>query len=1232
MQAGIVGQLTNASSVVDSFSTAYYINQGKTFNGGIIGSNLSSAISSGNSFDASNAGVTYCDDLQSQICDVVNIGVSQPYYYINNSDFYPLNTFDTVNEWRIAADSYPWLNTLGLTPMSPINLAADSFGQNSVHFVWNPSPVNSVSVDQYRVEYSIDAGSTWTIDGTVDNADYWLNNVSDEQTYLVRVVPINTFGEGNASFAVTVAQKPNAVSNVSLSNIQTKSIRVNWTDDSIAPSEATTYNVQYRLAGAQEWTYVNYTRFPETSVPVSNLLPSTSYEFRVQSGNNRGYSEFSTPVASTTLSLVSREISSCEQLQGMQENLSANYKLVQDIECSQTADWNGGKGFVPIGEFDNQFTGVLDGQGFTIRNLRVISDDQVGGLFGFATRAIIKNLKLDGGIIDRSSAPGDINNLFTEEALNALPVAGSVVGVGSSLTLENVETNIPVYANRVFGIAGGVVGALTSNDFLNDNAATNPTSFNNVKSAGKIEGYVAGGLVGLSFPVYLVQGNVAGDNVENATVLIENVVRSGETICTQVCSGGIALSAMETKIKNMTNTGTLSSNNTNLGVDVNPSDISLACSFHTTGGLVGAQLVFPLSITDSSNSGALTMVGSSAKTECGDLEGIAQGAGGLVGIFVSPVDGVLDALIPGFTHSTLGQKKLTIAHSSNSATINSNVYTNTGGVVGFVMGDTVIDDVFSTGNVTNTAQSDPMFDIRFNQPATGGLIGKILGGVEVRGLGGETMPNIQVKNAEVKNSYATGNVYSNNISGGLIGSLEALVDVSKSYATGNVTGVIAGGFMGGSASAATGAIGILGSVNIKDAYASGNVFARNKSQMLTIAGGFIGASAFMGELNIENVYSSGAVRVENNVSTNRSVFGGFAGAIVNASAAAALIPPEVQLGMNEMGISLHDGLNVSNVFTASSVPPSTDLSGALPYFASREDVSPGVMSGGMFGLTLAMTPTGFQVLDPKTYTENVHFNKNNASDLACGFVTNDFVDGEEGASIPTLQPYANDVCSSTNETNAFKNTSTQAPLNEWNFNGSVWHKHANSFPTFAADVINDPPVVPDNPTLNTPTIEPPKVTAPVIKPISAKTIKTVVKYIQGAGETRELPVAQALGLGARVLDTPTLERAAAQSAQDPKEATKAKAHGFLAGALNLLLKYLKYIIAAIVIGAIASYVARRKNLIGHKGSKLDDIDDAEDEYAYDAASWYHNQSVSSVSGDSPYRRWDGPPRGSPDGS
>ncbi|HDI12511.1 MAG TPA: hypothetical protein ENF64_00165, partial [Hadesarchaea archaeon] len=56
-------------------------------------------------------------------------------------------------------------------------------------------------------------------------------------------------------------------------------------------------------------------------------------------------------------------IENVEQLQAMKDNLSAHYALGNDIDASDTVNWNGGAGFEPVGTDDNPFTGDLDGCG-----------------------------------------------------------------------------------------------------------------------------------------------------------------------------------------------------------------------------------------------------------------------------------------------------------------------------------------------------------------------------------------------------------------------------------------------------------------------------------------------------------------------------------------------------------------------------------------------------------------------------------------------------------------------------------------------------------------------------------------------------------------------------------------------------------------------------------------------------------------------------------------------------
>jgi len=76
-------------------------------------------------------------------------------------------------------------------------------------------------------------------------------------------------------------------------------------------------------------------------------------------------------------------ISTLEQLQAMGDDLEGSYILVNDIDASETATWNGGEGFVPIGSVDAPFTGQFDGRHHTIEGLHIHRPGvSLQGLFG----------------------------------------------------------------------------------------------------------------------------------------------------------------------------------------------------------------------------------------------------------------------------------------------------------------------------------------------------------------------------------------------------------------------------------------------------------------------------------------------------------------------------------------------------------------------------------------------------------------------------------------------------------------------------------------------------------------------------------------------------------------------------------------------------------------------------------------------------------------------------------
>ncbi|MFC7314168.1 PKD domain-containing protein [Salinirubellus salinus] len=99
------------------------------------------------------------------------------------------------------------------------------------------------------------------------------------------------------------------------------------------------------------------------------------------------------------------QVGSLDQLQCINEQLDKNYVLTGDIDASETGSWNGGKGFVPIGEDPRYggpaFTGSFDGQGHTISGLTIDRPlESRVGLFGYAEQATLEHVVLEGGRVE----------------------------------------------------------------------------------------------------------------------------------------------------------------------------------------------------------------------------------------------------------------------------------------------------------------------------------------------------------------------------------------------------------------------------------------------------------------------------------------------------------------------------------------------------------------------------------------------------------------------------------------------------------------------------------------------------------------------------------------------------------------------------------------------------------------------------------------------------------------
>src|SRR5690625_3977488 len=118
----------------------------------------------------------------------------------------------------------------------------------------------------------------------------------------------------------------------------------------------------------------------------------------------------------------------------MKNNLNAHYALAQDIDASETVNWNNGAGFEPIGTLIDMFGGSFDGRGYKITGLYINrgSTDYVG-LFGMALLATIQNVDLvDGTIVGGNYTGGVVGYAWEDNSVTQCYNTGSVTGKGST--------------------------------------------------------------------------------------------------------------------------------------------------------------------------------------------------------------------------------------------------------------------------------------------------------------------------------------------------------------------------------------------------------------------------------------------------------------------------------------------------------------------------------------------------------------------------------------------------------------------------------------------------------------------------------------------------------------------------------------------------------------------------------------------------------------------------------
>jgi hypothetical protein len=262
----------------------------------------------------------------------------------------------------------------------------------------------------------------------------------------------------------------------------------------------------------------------------------------------------------------------------IRDNLTADYKLLANIDLSDYAPWT------PIGTSFDTFEGTLDGKGHTVSGLtfQENSDAQYIGLFGYINGADIENLKVK---VEYNTDPINLK-LNGEQSFGI--IAGYATGANlAKITVSSAEpfTIYKTVNGKLY--AGGLVGYVASSSSIEQSySSVTFKATNNVTSAISYVGGIAGlnnnGEISNSYTTGDISANgngetYAGGIVGHNKADINNTYATGDILAnddSKAYAGGIA-GKTETNAK-ISNSVALNNNITASGVGTtNASRIAL---------------------------------------------------------------------------------------------------------------------------------------------------------------------------------------------------------------------------------------------------------------------------------------------------------------------------------------------------------------------------------------------------------------------------------------------------------------------------------------------------------------------------------------------------------------------------------------------------------------------------------------------------------------------------------
>ena len=504
-------------------------------------------------------------------------------------------------------------------------------------------------------------------------------------------------------------------------------------------------------------------------------------------------------------------ITTAQQLKQLADEVNAGdsksgktYLLANDIDLSGYPNWT------PIGRFDPPddmlpFSGVFDGQGYSITGLKISGNEEARGLFGYAYCSAIRNVVIRNPEIQGGDKVGALvgHQAYSREGIENCAViggkiqgsnrAGGLVGNMEESPIKNCYTTCEVIATDYY--AGGIVGAHKVGSGLENCYATGnvsgPNSGGIAGQARNVERCVALGqtVTGASSHRVLSESNGklnvyawSGMKVDGNTVT--DGAANNENGANLVCNGG-ALSTQFSEIFANDDAWTYTENGLPILKALKGAQSSELPTWVKAGS--AANVVYIHTMADLANlaSAVNSGVNMSGKTfllmNDIDLSGLNWVP---IGYYIDwnnsnnkPFSGVFD----GQGHSIIG---LTISGGQNDA-----------GLFGYTHLATIRNVVIRNPQIEGRGEVGALVG-RQGYSSTGiekcaVIGGRIQGAGSVGGLVG------YMEESPLQNCYTTCEVIAtDSYAGGIVGSHLVGASIRSCYATGNISGRYSGGIAG----------------------------------------------------------------------------------------------------------------------------------------------------------------------------------------------------------------------------------------------------------------------------------------------------------------------------------------------------------------------------------------------------------------------------------------------------